>query len=61
MDMPKKPLGLLQLYAREKAKELKKERALIRSQVERCEEKPDLKGADLRAEITNSWRLVRNH
>eukprot|EP00435_Cladocopium_sp_Y103_P071888 s240_g38.t1 len=44
-DMPKKPLGHLQLYFRDKVKELKKAR-------------PDLKGADLKAEITNSWKAM---
>ncbi len=47
MGMPKKPLGHLQLYARDKVKELKKER-------------PDLKGADLKAEITNSWKALED-
>eukprot|EP00434_Breviolum_minutum_P017051 symbB.v1.2.015044.t1/scaffold1112.1/size147309/2 len=45
VEMPKKPLGHLQLYAKEKVKELKKA-------------KPDLKGADLKAEITNSWKAM---
>ncbi|CAK8985915.1 unnamed protein product [Durusdinium trenchii] len=45
VDMPKKPLGHLQLYTRDKVKELKKV-------------KPDLKGADLKAEITNSWKAL---
>jgi len=44
-DMPKKPLGHLQLFFRDKVKELKKAR-------------PDLKGADLKAEITNSWKTM---
>ncbi|CAJ1421952.1 unnamed protein product, partial [Effrenium voratum] len=43
VQVPKKPPGALDLYGREKVKELKKA-------------KPELKGADLKKEITECWK-----